>query len=1303
MNVSEEYIGESSPPISQRTMDGNRDPGTLGTIDQYELKRRIGGGGFGVVYLAEGSFSHAKVALKTIHPAFKTDEREMRRLKENFVIIQKLQHPNIAAAKVIHLAKDVAYFSEDTEKDVRVLPGDPVMVMSYAEGANLEDWSRQFPHGRVPIDKAVAICRQVAEALDYAHELKVVHRDVKPANVVVSERGSRLDVQVLDFGLAAEIRSSMSRVSTETGDTSGTRPYMAPEQWLGKKQDGRTDQYALACVLYEMLTGAPPFAGVFETGDPAIMLATVKNETPEKIEGVSAAINQAFAKALAKDPDARFPSCSEFVSTFAGKANPVLIPQIDGFPALMRKAGQKVADLWMVVQKRPKAAILLLAALGLLSVGAVLRFALSGTLTRQPKISFVLEGRNATVRGKDDWTPAISEETRGDVKIPSRIGGGRVTRIGNRAFTDCTYVSSVTIPKGVESIGNYAFSECSALTSIILPEGLKTIGDYAFEDCDGLVSIQIPKSVTHIGEYAFRGCSSLLSVSLPDGVVGMGDYVFESCSGLKSIKLPSKLSAIPGGMFRNCEELGSVTFPKELKRVGRYAFSGCSSLSSLILSQSLEEIAEGAFCRTGVKAVKIPKTLRLVESEAFSGSTLASIELEAGQTTVWDGAFQNCEDLRTVKLPDTLTGIGNRAFSGCTGLQSISIPGSVSSIGQYAFSECSGLTEIVIPEGVTKIGNYAFDGCGELATVKLPESLLSIGENAFSDCSALTTVSLPGGVTSIGDSVFSECSALRTVKLPAQLSAIPRRMFRGCAELTSVSFPDGLQRIGDYAFSGCTSFTSLDITVGLKEIGESAFYQTGVRSVKIPKTIKTVGQEAFSGTPLSSVELEAGLTTIWDGVFQNCEDLQTVKLPETLTKIGARAFSGCASLQTISIPSSVLSIGSYAFSECSELTTITIPDSVTKIGDYAFDDCSSLSTVSLGNGVTVLGGGVFQECTDLKSIVLPDCLAEIGDNAFRGCSSLKEIVIPDSVRKIGWYAFSGASLSQLTLPERFKKQKDQLGLQKECKIVYHEEMRRGEEARRKIEQLKTKAAREAQDVMKYRKWNDGEFKTQFATLDAQKAVLDSVLNAADLNKATKAADDIHSAAEWISGHAAEREELDAIEKTIVALKQKLVKSKGEKSATDTLKEAWSVYDEALRLRNLSDFGGAKEKLAHAKSLAEKALVDAGDVKPQPTPVVPEGVLMPGDKGKIINVNNDFGFVMIEFSKAAVVELVGPKRDQPLPLLEMMVRRSGITDPAAAFVTRVKLRQILREKNLVIADILTDWQQKPVNVGDIVFN
>ena len=86
----------------------------------------------------------------------------------------------------------------------------------------------------------------------------------------------------MDFGLAAKIRSSMSRVSTEKGDTSGTRPYMVPEQWQGRKQDGRTDQYALACVLYELISGAPPFASVFETADPVIMANAVENRRPKQ-------------------------------------------------------------------------------------------------------------------------------------------------------------------------------------------------------------------------------------------------------------------------------------------------------------------------------------------------------------------------------------------------------------------------------------------------------------------------------------------------------------------------------------------------------------------------------------------------------------------------------------------------------------------------------------------------------------------------------------------------------------------------------------------------------------------------------------------------------------------------------------------------------------------------------------------------------------------------------------------------------------------------------------------------------------
>ncbi len=290
--------------------------GSAGHIDQYELVRKLGGGGFGVVWLVRDTVSGVEYALKTLHPLLKTNEEELERVRDNFALVAKLLHPNIAAAHVLHRASDVAYASEETRRELRVMPGDPVMLMSYAPGVTLSKWRKQFPGGIVPLDKALEIGRQVASALDYAHGERIVHRDIKPANVMVetdAETG-RLRARVLDFGLAAEIRSSMSRVSQDGGDTSGTRPYMAPEQWTGKRQDGRTDQYALACMIYEMLDGRPPFAGVFETGDAVIMMSAVKGEAPDEIDGLSASVNAALLKALSKTREERFSTCGEFIA-----------------------------------------------------------------------------------------------------------------------------------------------------------------------------------------------------------------------------------------------------------------------------------------------------------------------------------------------------------------------------------------------------------------------------------------------------------------------------------------------------------------------------------------------------------------------------------------------------------------------------------------------------------------------------------------------------------------------------------------------------------------------------------------------------------------------------------------------------------------------------------------------------------------------------------------------------------------------------------------------------------------------------
>jgi serine/threonine-protein kinase len=396
---------------SAPTMRGQGVPGAaLGQIDQYQLVRKLGGGGFGVVYLARDTVSGIDVALKTLHPLLKSNPEEMEALRSKFALVSRLTHQNIAKALVLHPVRDIAIANDEVRRELHLSPGDFVMVMRYAPGVTLSKWRKQFPDGIVPPDQALEIVRQVASALDYAHGEKIVHRDIKPANIMVETLGGgeshtepqrhregveRIRVRILDFGLAAEIRSSMSRISTETGDTSGTRPYMAPEQWLGRKQDGRTDQYALACVLYELLAGAPPFAGVFETGDPVIMRTAIERDAPEEIEGIPAHVNAALQKALAKNLKERFGSCVEFVEACTK-------PQ-----RIFRQGGQETPSPDDVAKNPAKP--LASSALPWLLVG--IAFLITGFVVRQKRTVEAPKGQSVSIKPKDSSVLELPTES----------------------------------------------------------------------------------------------------------------------------------------------------------------------------------------------------------------------------------------------------------------------------------------------------------------------------------------------------------------------------------------------------------------------------------------------------------------------------------------------------------------------------------------------------------------------------------------------------------------------------------------------------------------------------------------------------------------------------------------------------------------------------------------------------------------------------------------------------------------------------------------------------------------------------
>ena len=265
--------------------------------DRYLIEEEIGRGGAATVYLAEDVKHDRKVAIKVLLPDTPAGGYEPQRFLREIRIAARLAHPQILPLHDSGECDGLLYF-----------------VMPYAGCESLRD--RLIREGPLPVDVALRITRAVGNALAYAHRLNVIHRDIKPENILLQEG----EPVVADFGVATAISAAGgdSAYITDHGFTVGTPAYMSPEQASAEGGlDGRSDQYSLACVLYEMLSGAPPFAG---TG-PRATMARHAVEPPAPVRSlrplVPLAVEQALARALAKAPGERFPGMTEFLDALA--------------------------------------------------------------------------------------------------------------------------------------------------------------------------------------------------------------------------------------------------------------------------------------------------------------------------------------------------------------------------------------------------------------------------------------------------------------------------------------------------------------------------------------------------------------------------------------------------------------------------------------------------------------------------------------------------------------------------------------------------------------------------------------------------------------------------------------------------------------------------------------------------------------------------------------------------------------------------------------------------------------------------
>ncbi|KOY53297.1 serine/threonine-protein kinase [Streptomyces sp. XY332] len=307
---------------SDLSLYAGRPSGLIGKqIAGYRVERMIGRGGMAVVYCARDLNLDRMVALKLIAPERARDETFRRRFTRESRVAASIDHPHIVPIFEAGETDGVLY-----------------LAMRYVSGLDLRAMLDR--DGPLPVPTAVRIAAQVASALDAAHEHDLVHRDIKPGNILIAagtDSEHPEHVYLTDFGLTKNARSATG--ITTTGEFLGTLGYMAPEQISGRPLDGRCDLYSLACVVYEALAGGPPF----ERDEDAALLWAHQYDPPppvtERRPEVPPAVDEVLAKALAKIPEDRYDSCLEFVAalrvaTATGAPRPVGPPsRAEALPA----------------------------------------------------------------------------------------------------------------------------------------------------------------------------------------------------------------------------------------------------------------------------------------------------------------------------------------------------------------------------------------------------------------------------------------------------------------------------------------------------------------------------------------------------------------------------------------------------------------------------------------------------------------------------------------------------------------------------------------------------------------------------------------------------------------------------------------------------------------------------------------------------------------------------------------------------------------------------------------------------------